>query len=277
MSTLKADSIQPTNSGNNLIFKTGVGDAERMRINTSGEVGIGTNAPSQKLHVYDGALRVDLLSGTNSAILAGPGSNLQIKHTSGNSNLTMYNSGGGGFIFSTAPTGTEGERIRITGDGSLGIGTATPGASLDVNGDIKSSTYVRATSGMVIGGATFDAPSGAAPLFGARAWARFNGTSYTLVSGEYLCSIGASGNISKIVRVGTGQYDVYFSTPMPDANYAMFATSSKQAPNYDTNVCFYIDVDTAPSVNRFRINCTAVNYNTSVMQDAQFGSVVVFR
>lgn len=138
-------------TGGDLVFYTNSGEAskrgtERMRIEVGGEVGIGTNAPSQKLHVYDGALQVDLLSGTASAILAGPGSNLQIKHTSGNSNLTMYNSGGGGFIFSTAPSGTEGERIRITGDGSLGIGISTPGASLDVNGTARCNVSTTSTS-----------------------------------------------------------------------------------------------------------------------------------
>jgi len=138
-------------SGGDLVFYTNSGEAskrgtERMRIEVGGEVGIGTNAPSQKLHVYDGALRVDLLSGTNSAILAGPGSNLQIKHTSGNSNLTMYNSSGGGFIFSTFQSGTEGERIRITGDGRLGIGKNNPSVALDVVGEVRSSTATTSSS-----------------------------------------------------------------------------------------------------------------------------------
>ncbi|MBM3203784.1 hypothetical protein FJZ55_07775, partial [Candidatus Woesearchaeota archaeon] len=37
MSTLKSDSIQPVTNSNNLIFKTGAGDLERMRIQTTGK------------------------------------------------------------------------------------------------------------------------------------------------------------------------------------------------------------------------------------------------
>ena len=73
----------------------------------AGYVGIGTTAPSQKLSIKDGTIRVDNGSvvGLQTLILAGNGSNFQIGHTSGNI-CSILNSGGG-FEFSgnvTAPT-----------------------------------------------------------------------------------------------------------------------------------------------------------------------------
>jgi hypothetical protein len=67
--------------------------------------------------------------------------------------------------------------------------------------------------------------TGSAPVFACRAWVNFDGTAGSTVDGEFLCDIRESGNISKVVRVSTGNYAVTFTTAMPDANYAAVATS----------------------------------------------------
>ena len=59
------------------------------------------------------------------------------------------------------------------------------------------------------------------PLFGCRAWVNFAGNSYTSISSENCCAIRASGNVSKVVRNGTGYFSIYFATAMPDGNYVM--------------------------------------------------------
>jgi hypothetical protein len=53
---------------------------------------------------------------------------------------------------------------------------------------------------------------GSAPLYAARAWVNFNGTTG---------AIRASGNIASVVRNGVGDYTINFTTAMPDANYAV--------------------------------------------------------
>lgn len=55
--------------------------------------------------------------------------------------------------------------------------------------------------------------SGDAPIYGCRAWCVFNGTGTPAIS--------ASGNIASITDLGTGLYQFTFTTPMPDANFAV--------------------------------------------------------
>jgi hypothetical protein len=60
--------------------------------------------------------------------------------------------------------------------------------------------------------------TGNAPIYGCRAWVNFDGTT---VNAQNECTIRASGNITKVVRTGTGSYTVYMTVPMIDINYAV--------------------------------------------------------
>jgi len=55
------------------------------------------------------------------------------------------------------------------------------------------------------------AASGSAPVYGCRAWVNF-----TASTGAIL----ASGNVYSVVRNGTGDWTITFSTPLSDVNYA---------------------------------------------------------
>lgn len=55
--------------------------------------------------------------------------------------------------------------------------------------------------------------TGAAPIYGCRAWVNFNGTGTV--------AIRASGNVSSITDNGAGDYTINFTTAMLDANYAV--------------------------------------------------------
>jgi hypothetical protein len=63
------------------------------------------------------------------------------------------------------------------------------------------------------------AQSGSAPIYAARAWVNFDGTTATP------STIRGSGNVSSVTRNGTGDYTVNFTTAMPDTDYVMSGTS----------------------------------------------------
>jgi len=181
-----------------------------------------------------------------------------------------------GHTFGIGPwsSGTHGLLMAFSGTNmNVGINKSNPAVALDVNGDIKSSTYVRATSGMVIGGATFAAPTGTAPLFGVRAWVRFYVAANPAV-GTGSITIQGSGNISSVYRDAVGQYSIYFTTPLPD-NYAVAGAANERNPNvvhpnpgggqggvYQTAVGLWSGAAAATSVCTITIANIDLNNNT---------------
>ena len=92
---------------------------ERMRIDEQGRVGIGTSTPDRPLTVYrSGAAYFNVKDGTREVLL-GVDSSGAILSAMTNHDL-IFRAGG------------NSEKARITAGGFLGIGTATPGAPLDV-------------------------------------------------------------------------------------------------------------------------------------------------
>jgi len=94
------------------------GGAEVMRINSSGNVGIGTSSPTSTLQVV-GATGITTTDGTSTVRLLNSGS-VGITGTSSNHPFIIQSN--------------NAERVRVTAAGLVGIGTGTPGYSLDVAG-----------------------------------------------------------------------------------------------------------------------------------------------
>jgi len=139
-------------------------------LNIMGNVGIGTTGPTEELHVV-GTAQVGKVRGTtadgtsdleglkiirrDNSGMHGIFFNSNVGDTAGQywENMLIYNSGGGSKIgFWTGPTATE--RMRITADGNVGIGTTSPGAKLDVQGGA-----IKATGGLIIETRTSDPAS----------------------------------------------------------------------------------------------------------------------
>ena len=122
--------------------------AERMRIDSSGNVGIGTTSPANLLHVEgdtNGAVQIEVDNqNTGNASYAGlylngQGNNFFLKNwgdsVSGKSNATEFNSTASGSFFIFSPS--DSEAMRIDSSGNVGIGTSSPSTKLDVAGNGK--------------------------------------------------------------------------------------------------------------------------------------------
>mgnify|MGYP003140201986 FL=1 len=113
-------------------------------------------------------------------------------------------------------------------------GTAEPAIASNVNiKDAFSALDSSATNGPTSGTAV--TKSTTLPIFACRAWVNFNGNS---VDGTN-CAIRASGNVSSVVRTGTGQFTINFATDMPDTNYVMIGSSGNDGTTTNARAVSY--------------------------------------
>ena len=144
-------STQALGTGTAGVLALSPGGSERMRITTAGNVGIGTTAPNTVLHTYGGS--GNLLKLQSSTNLGTAGQNISISFTQSGDFETgsiknIYESTNNvAMTFSTFST-TLGERVRILGNGNVGIGTISPSSKLQVTGgDVEIETV---TSGIIM-------------------------------------------------------------------------------------------------------------------------------
>jgi hypothetical protein len=129
-------SITSDNTANALYFNTA--NSESMRIDSSGNVGIGTNSPQRLLDIFeDGATDtvVQIRSGTANRDKARI---TKVNRTTGSGELLIKSSSGANshsIVFLTDSSGEQ--RMHIEGDGNVGIGTAIPAEKLSVAGNVR--------------------------------------------------------------------------------------------------------------------------------------------
>lgn len=112
-------------------------------------------------------------------------------------------------------------KVAIKGNAS---GTATytleaPAGSTDrtLNLPDEAGTVITSVSDIESQVKTATNATGSAPIYACRAWVNFNGTGTV--------AIREDGNVSSITDIGTGDYQVNFTTAMPDNNFFVVSNS----------------------------------------------------
>jgi hypothetical protein len=170
---------------NTIFYTSGV---ESMRINSSGNVGIGVTLPAAPIHIERGNNEMLRLRNTT----AGGGSGyISFYETGGsrvgwignssasNTNLQINNQSASGFV-SINTNNTE--RMRIDSSGRVGIGKTSPATALDVSGTVTATAFAGDGSGLT------------------------DLTTASVLSATAGASLGAVGSYAMLARTTTNQY-----------------------------------------------------------------------
>lgn len=128
--------LQATTSSTFILYDR-TSAAQRLTVNSSGYLGIGISTPVAQLDVNGGIIAYGTVPATRASSLIND-------YYSGVARISAIGANGsthGVITFNTAPSGTPTltERMRITGDGIVAIGTSSPNASalLDISSTTK--------------------------------------------------------------------------------------------------------------------------------------------
>ena len=129
----------PLNADGGIItFATGTSgtngaNIEAMRINKYGNIGVGTNNPTAKLHVYGGDILMQRTT-NDGAVTFGAADT----YIYGNTNTNYITLGTNNL-----------ERVRVDVNGKVGIGTSSPGYNLDVTGTVRATGDIYAQGDII--------------------------------------------------------------------------------------------------------------------------------
>jgi hypothetical protein len=118
--------VMVNNSSGKIAF--GTNSTERMRIDSSGNVGIGTASPNRSLHVIGQIALEDAVSSSAALLISLDSSSNKIYSRTANAVTGAHPLD---FIQNSSVA------MRIDSSGNVGIGTSSPGVPFDVNGAIR--------------------------------------------------------------------------------------------------------------------------------------------
>jgi hypothetical protein len=155
-----------------------------------------------------------------------------------------------------------------SGAGTVVI-TPTSITSTSTNSTSGTSHTHELQSGAVTASKLNGGQTGAPPVYGIRAWANINGT---LPNGS---KIRASGNIQSAISLEAGRFDFTFTTPMPDANYAVVASLGTPIATEADNTFVTRLLQDSLTTSGFSVRCSQRGDNSDARYDPPLLSVMV--
>jgi len=221
-----------TTDNNSLVVETD--GHERLRIDPSGNVGIGTTTPSYSLHLATGkALRLE--GGT------------------GASDSTNYFSFGGNGSFGIDSPNVPNGRFVVENSGNVGIGAPNPTSTLQVNGSLAVSPAADGALGVLSVSGIYNNPQGTTNF---NYYVSAGGGAPNSVLEVGASAEGSLGPIVALVNTAGGQnascaVDFYTFDPGEGAGPDHFTSPSSRIQavddgNYSNDIVFLINPPGAP-------------------------------
>lgn len=253
--------IESLASDTNLTFSTA--GVERMRIESGGDVGIGTNTPSGlgQLHLHTASSSSSNIQFTNNTTGAASGNGMYVGIDVAEGGV-MWQQESNYLRFGTNNT----ERMRIDTSGNVGIGTNNPLAKLQVDGQfniIANSDTWNSTVGKGIH--MRYSTNGVQDQAYIQSIDRSTSTAYPLyfTGSEYVFDSG-NVNINGNVGIGTDSpQDVLHIHTTNTTNYLRVTSSASTANN---NGCWFGVDDNARGIIRNRENTDMAFFNNNLQK-----------
>lgn len=281
-----------TGTGSYLPMTFYTGGSERMRIDTSGNVGIGTNSPVQLLTVESTSnVRATIRNSTENTSYSS-----SLDFATGSGSLASTNVVGRvvGLITQADPSTLQSaltfhtnsgdnltEKMRIDSAGNVGIGT-TPGFKLDVNGTIQGASGLSSNVAFAMGGANNairDTTNGASVMyFDVSTGGATNGSfifrssnAYTermVINSSGEVGIGITPDGSSILQIKAGNAT---ESPLELTAGTLMTTPDGGSIEYDGTAFYTTPVNNrrgiSPSEYYYRLNTTVAGANVNTVQN----------
>ena len=267
--------LTPTGTGvgrinataNSLQLQTGGTTA--ITIDTSQKVGIGTTSPERQLHVLnssgDALVRITSADGNAAYLELGDASDRD-------AGKIVYDNGDN-LTFSTANSGSTTEKLRIQGNGNVGIGTTSPGHLLEIKSSAQNANDVL-TQIESVAVSSGESKTSLELHKGTGYGAQLSGYISQGVGSGFILSTLNGGTATERMRIdSSGNVSIGNSSPESDATHHILTLAGKSS-NGAGGISF---VDTSSNVDAFIFADTGSLFLNADYDNATADSSIRFR